>query len=246
MAVFPRSVGTHPSDILHRIQEYSLRQPTYDSDSFKAFQGIFEEFTRIKDPVLSRLGVPIFTRNCYNGDPSDFVLRCTSQRSISNTQRLFHGLSWIMPTRPKRRAGFPTWTWVGWNFYKQPRCPINDDKKHQFPMLDDPTGYDTTWNAPNIPKPDSVCLQFLNGKCILWESNHDEVWERLSLGWTAQFLFLYGATFEVQYSDGEFMPGQGEYPLDVCCESVDWQNRFGNKDEEVRLKEVLLTCGRPN
>jgi len=97
----------HPEEVIRLywlcIEEYSSRDLTFDSDSIQAFQGIVERFSKMTQPVLAIWGLPY--------PPS------TEKRIDSFVRGLtwFHSQScWENTQRPRRRQGFPSWSWAGW------------------------------------------------------------------------------------------------------------------------------------
>lgn len=87
------------------IEDYSSRDLTFDSDSLQAFQGIIERFSRIKRSVLAIWGLP-------------FPGQAVAQKKI---EYFAIGLAWFHSRRcwedskrPRRRYGFPSWSWAGW------------------------------------------------------------------------------------------------------------------------------------
>jgi hypothetical protein len=121
--VFPsRGVGKWPSEISARIEEYSKRNLSFESDSFKAFQGILQAFRAMKYPVRNIHGLPIFA--------GDYFLK----PGISDTDRLLVSLGWRIEGAAVRRKSLPSWTWAGWKLYEKShwRLPGYDKPSKRF------------------------------------------------------------------------------------------------------------------
>lgn len=95
--------------ILARIAEYSKRQVTYQSDTLKAFLGILASYQKHQHPVYHHYGVPILPPAVKGpkGWPSSI------RRPLSDG--FLAGLCWQQQAPGHRRAGFPSWSWTGWN-----------------------------------------------------------------------------------------------------------------------------------
>lgn len=87
------------------VEQYSQRDLTKDEDSLNAFLGIIKHFQSSNTtPIYHIMGLPLM--------------------HISwGTEELISGLAWThpqygykpIPSRlPRRRSGFPSWSWVGW------------------------------------------------------------------------------------------------------------------------------------
>jgi hypothetical protein len=228
-SVFPqRGIGAKPWDIQDRIREYCQRRLTYESDSYKAFQGICHAFEMGRN-VKNLYGVPIFQSKSYESE------------SMSTTGALLHGLSWLINVQPKRRPGIPSWTWAGWGFLGQEHHNSIDPIPGATDLLENPENYRGRWRTLDVPHSDAAYVQLMDGKELSWEAHRMELWQKLRLGWTAHLLRLYGFVFDVQYINGGFCAGNPTISLDVACESVDWWGSFGGG---ANLKGFVLTCGQ--
>ncbi|KAI8949406.1 heterokaryon incompatibility protein-domain-containing protein [Xylaria longipes] len=91
------------------LEEYTRRELTYPSDALIAFLGVFRSFERQSEPVRHYWGVPI--------------LRLTHEEyeiPVSPLQAFVGGLCWTsIGAQASRRAGFPSWSWVGWDFERR-------------------------------------------------------------------------------------------------------------------------------
>ncbi|RDW63367.1 hypothetical protein BP6252_10912 [Coleophoma cylindrospora] len=90
---------------LAAIDEYSGRELRYDLDSLDALIGVTRKFEEVRHPYLHIWGIPY---------PSSLGFR-----EVCNY--LVDGLSWVhtrdcwdSTAAPRRRAGFPSWSWAGW------------------------------------------------------------------------------------------------------------------------------------
>lgn len=94
----------HPFDIERLISQYCDRVLTFESDTFNAFQGIFQKFKELY--VMNLYGLPIY--------PASWHLEPDSMQG-----RLICSLSWHFTERSvicRRSPNFPSWTWLGWRF----------------------------------------------------------------------------------------------------------------------------------
>ncbi|KAF2965113.1 hypothetical protein GQX73_g8449 [Xylaria multiplex] len=133
----PASDSRHPSPELVNFTtytrcagQYSRRTLSFDNDSLNAFGGIIRKLeTTETSPVYHIWGVPFI----YSADqkeqedhsplvPSTFTRLFPRQPLLLNLDQvrlesLAAGLSWrhdISTVPPRRRTGFPSWSWVGW------------------------------------------------------------------------------------------------------------------------------------
>lgn len=109
----PVAAMNRPMDFLKRINEYSSRSLTYDSDSLNAILGILRVFEKGDPPIYHHLGIPLF--GAHDGS------------SLDGSWILTYSLSlvWDFGTASERRNGFPSWSWVGWKNWKQLKLHIN-------------------------------------------------------------------------------------------------------------------------
>lgn len=91
---------------LEHIQQYSRRDMSFDTDSFKAFTGIASHFERTKNPVSNVWGIPLLIR------PSEPDLAYVCAEPAFYWKHKHDVCS--SDAKPRRRAGFPAWSWVGW------------------------------------------------------------------------------------------------------------------------------------
>lgn len=92
---------------VHCAEEYTMSSLTFDEDSLNAFTGVTRNLEKTrKPPVRNICGVPFL-------HPSD-----VATPSCNYLQMLLAGLAWrhrpTADTAPRRRHGFPSWSWAGW------------------------------------------------------------------------------------------------------------------------------------
>ncbi|KAI0976649.1 heterokaryon incompatibility protein-domain-containing protein [Xylaria arbuscula] len=112
-------------------EQYSRRTLRFDSDSLNAFSGIIRKLEMAEtSPVSHVWGIPFFHSAEEEVQNNSFCSRSPS--SSPRLIQLLHvetpvqeylvkslmvGLSWrheISAISPRRRLGFPSWSWVGW------------------------------------------------------------------------------------------------------------------------------------
>ncbi|KID86179.1 Heterokaryon incompatibility [Metarhizium guizhouense ARSEF 977] len=88
------------------VEQYTARELGQDADSLNAFEGLLRLFRRRREPLLDIWGL------CYPMHCSKDVVEQYFVRSLS----WYHtkGYASSEETRPRRRQGFPSWTWAGW------------------------------------------------------------------------------------------------------------------------------------
>ena len=76
------------------IEEYSMRQLSYDSDAFSAFHGILHSLEEPREPISHLWGLLLWKIPSY-------AVRVT--------------LIWYHQSPSKRRPNFPSWSWIAWD-----------------------------------------------------------------------------------------------------------------------------------
>jgi hypothetical protein len=99
-------VVANAQSYLEHIQQYSRRDLSFDTDSFKAFAGIASHFERTKNPVSNAWGIPLLIRPAK---PS-LAYVCTEPAFYWKHKYDV----WSGDSKPRRRPGFPSWSWIGW------------------------------------------------------------------------------------------------------------------------------------
>jgi hypothetical protein len=152
------------TEFLKILAEYTLRSVSYSSDSLNAVLGVLQLFQlkpvwqpeRERIPVYHYFGVPILpplpvlksSGSFFGGD------RQSQPRKVFSGG-FAHGLMWRLNSPSKHRAGFPSWSWTGWegtvdNSYRQSYHIVHDsnspfsDPKFQAETL---SGETIEWDA---------------------------------------------------------------------------------------------------
>jgi hypothetical protein len=185
--VFPhRTVGKEPSVLSSRINEYLRRSLSYEGDILDAFRGVLAAYERqfsSSRRTLAALPVPV-------GAALTALTSCLSWRwwcSGRDTPAL---------RRMERRAGFPSWTWLGW---KVPR-----------PISFWSGGCRTTALV-------DASVEYANGLLLPWTANQDLIFKRDRAGCLPLFFHLSGPTLNVHVSatgHGRVVDGSGMPMMD--------------------------------
>jgi len=77
------------------IEEFTARSLSYDTDSIRAFSVTLRYLSTEQNPILHLWGLPF----------------CFGDLSIPN---LIKSLMWSHRSKARRRSGFPSWSWAGW------------------------------------------------------------------------------------------------------------------------------------
>ena len=111
IGLFSKGTGTSAWEIVERIEEYSTRQLTNPSDILNGISGILQAFARSKKRILHCAGVPMIP----TAPPGRYFREKKLYRQEwSPTLGLCEGLCWGLRSPAKRRQGFPSWSWTGW------------------------------------------------------------------------------------------------------------------------------------
>ena len=80
----------------------------------------------------------------------------------------------------------PSWTWVGWNFHGQPRHDRVKLVSGATDILEDPRRSNLRWciadASQGVGLSETAYVEFMNGTELSWESDQDELREKISLG----------------------------------------------------------------
>jgi heterokaryon incompatibility protein (HET) len=100
--------GREPWDVFVSLSEFSERQLGYPGDTIRAFQGIFNVFSRSDHPVYHFGGVPI---------PPPWQVRAKVPESMGRDPEgsFIIALCWTLRRSAERRPQFPSWSWAGWD-----------------------------------------------------------------------------------------------------------------------------------
>jgi hypothetical protein len=106
--LFPANgVGHWPWEILTRIEEYTERSLSYDSDILNRALGVLRAFEDMKYPIRHYWGVPILT-------PVDDVNGLVVKSLRGSKEGFIVGLCSFVLKPSTRRCGFPSWSGTGW------------------------------------------------------------------------------------------------------------------------------------
>lgn len=101
-SIFPTSNPTgvlSTSSVLRQIEQYSLRELSYSSDSFNAFRGILNYYTSGR----------------FIATPATHLAWGLIAEKARSEEGLCVYLNWYHHTPAKRRYEFPSWAWTGWD-----------------------------------------------------------------------------------------------------------------------------------
>ncbi|KAF2129809.1 HET-domain-containing protein [Dothidotthia symphoricarpi CBS 119687] len=113
MMLFNGAFRSYHQSFASHLQEYTKRKLSYQEDALNAVSGVFRAFTLLPTPIAQYWGIPLSYRAFLpNGhwSPHDNL--------PTNPMVAFcFGLLWRScgPSHAKRRDGFPSWSWSGWN-----------------------------------------------------------------------------------------------------------------------------------
>ncbi|KAM7213632.1 Heterokaryon incompatibility protein (HET) domain containing protein [Rhypophila decipiens] len=174
--VFPlHTVGKQWRVLGALISEYLDRSLTFENDVLDAFRGILAVHERrFSVEVRILAGIPISMEHL-------------AESSNFKTKTLVSGLSWFFQQNKgksyiqklERRAGFPSWTWLGWKPREAVSIMLRDQMTHQ------PLAYDARFEYTDLAVLD-------------WSSQHDLIIDRGFEGQIPCFLWIQGPILEVQ------------------------------------------------
>jgi Heterokaryon incompatibility protein (HET) len=104
-------IGKMPWDIIQRIEEYSRKSLTNDSDILNGILGILRAFETGINATRHCWGVPILSV------PPEIIKSATKsgKKNLGGQAWGFvAGLGWTLPEPSTRRIEFPSWSWTGW------------------------------------------------------------------------------------------------------------------------------------
>ena len=185
--VFPlRGLGKYPKHLEDRLNEYLKRSLTFEKDILDAFRGLLTAFEReFSSPVKSFCGIPIF---------------CEPLSTV-NLEALVFGLSWSPrykdDRKPKRRLGFPSWTWAGWELSQI--------------VLDSAGSWQHIAALEQLKSLVDVSAEYLDGLVLPWNGKQDQILALERMGIFPVFLRICGLTLDVQiYPDGRISATEDE------------------------------------
>jgi hypothetical protein len=158
-------VGTDENDMEWRIREYNKRSLSYPSDAFNAILGILSAFETKQDPIFHLWGIPI-RKGMY--------FQRHNPPELAWVYALCQGLRWYTSMSAKRRNGFPSFSWVGWEIGRA-----------RLSMSSSPTiRISRSWTCTNQFKiiPVSIELELKDGALVTWDSlrNSNQISEATS------------------------------------------------------------------
>lgn len=111
--MFPRTgIGNTPWAVVRRIQEYSCRSLTHQSDILNGILGILRAFETSEHAIHHCWGVPVASdlrKIVHSG------LGLGQPIPWAPAGGFLVGLSWSVAEPSIRRPEFPSWSWTGWN-----------------------------------------------------------------------------------------------------------------------------------
>ncbi|KAJ4372250.1 hypothetical protein N0V83_004024 [Neocucurbitaria cava] len=87
------------------IEEYSARDLRYDMDSMNAIIGVTRKFESLRHPYSHVWGIPF---------PVSVKPEVALDHFVSSLAWFHTQDCWNTNTKPRRRVGFPSWSWCGW------------------------------------------------------------------------------------------------------------------------------------
>ena len=179
--VFPlRGLGKSPDDLGERLNEYLQRSLTFESDVLDAFRGVLAAFERMFPlKVQSFCGIPIFTDDFFRND-FDALVSSLSWWFIN---------SYKEGQEPKRRPGFPSWSWTGW---KLPGITFHLSFSSQQKAIV------------------GVSVEYADQSVLSWSENQNLILARDRSGSSPLFLRICGPTLDVQISPNGSILGYDE------------------------------------
>lgn len=112
----------YPWYLLERLAVYSTRKLSFETDILIAFLGALRDYEDAENPIYHHWGVPMLpaiARDANYDVRRDHIL-LTKQTA---SEGFVAGLCWLNAARGKRRYGFPSWSWTGWDVPLQQTSP---------------------------------------------------------------------------------------------------------------------------
>lgn len=191
MGIFPLDgCGVDPWDIYSRINEYSKRSLTHQTDILKGILGIFRTFERGKNSMRHLYGIP-FPR-IAKSSPNESTLETGSKR----TMPIFsESLRWTLAAPAERREGFPSWSWTGW--FGEIRWPA------EYAGTTSPRRTPRRIQRPRDPKVNEkairVAIELCDGAIINWETFQTRYHELLTFSKLSVIIQLEAYTTPAVY-----------------------------------------------
>jgi len=190
----PCGPGLSPWDIFDRIAEYGQRELTHESDALNGFMGVLRAFEHFEYPVYHYWGVPIIPPIATGKGKSPVRI----QRS--SLDGFILGLCWtwgqsikFLNDDPRRRPGFPSWSWVGWTGSILP-----NDFNH-------PWEPNEIWDSKTGIK---ITIELNSGKQMLWEEFERTSYLKTELSIASHFIHIDAWTVPITFQyigDSDYM-----------------------------------------
>ncbi|CAM1510836.1 Fc.00g083490.m01.CDS01 [Cosmosporella sp. VM-42] len=174
------------------VNEYAMRELTFETDILHAFKGILQRFESLEPPIENLCGVPLY--------PPD-------RHKLTNTGTLVYGLSWNptpkaslelhtnLRSEVSRRKQFPSWSWTGWQL-----SPNLEYDFHLWPLSDILSGRGFALNHDVFKPVLHIGVGFPDGSVEPWETERDCILQKYRTGVPIQFLELECWTFTLNMS----------------------------------------------
>jgi hypothetical protein len=129
---FTAGVGNSPHHLFKRIEEYTRKDLSFQSDRLNAFHGILNRFGTELHSSRHVWGQPIVL------EPGTSVDTSSSQGALERAKNWYghgsfvDGLSWRMQGCGGRESDRPSWSWTGWAFpilYRFIYCSVDDPEE---------------------------------------------------------------------------------------------------------------------
>ena len=208
MGIFPLdSCGVDPWDIYNRINEYSRRSLTHQTDILKGILGIFRTFERGKNSMRHLYGIPF--PQMAKSSPNESTYETNSKRKMP----LFsESLRWTLKEPSERREGFPSWSWTGWfGEIEWPAEYTGAAFPHRTPRrIERPRDPKVNENAIQ------VAVELLSGDTINWETFQARYPELLTFSELSGIIHLEAYTTPAAYLNEH---GGSKMNLRLHCEN---------------------------
>ena len=98
-----------PMTMWSAIGNYSRRSLTYDEDALSGILGILKRFEEARVPIYHFWGIPIIPPHHWGRSPRFLKTKGNIECGFANA------LLWHHQNPSRRRPGFPSWSWIGWD-----------------------------------------------------------------------------------------------------------------------------------
>ncbi|KAI8651984.1 HET domain-containing protein [Fusarium sp. Ph1] len=116
LGMFPRQLGRTEWEVMQRITQYSAKSLSDPSDILNGVSGVLRALKQSPHKIRHCKGVPFLPRPPRpSGIEQKRAQEAYDAYKWSPTVGFCAGLCWIVTKTLKRRNGFPSWSWTGWN-----------------------------------------------------------------------------------------------------------------------------------